>query len=327
MRLFHSSNSFLLFLLSTVVVTSALTVVIPPSNLLPNPNALPSGTHATLTSIPSSTQSKSGHVSPHSLTAPLTRSATFIFQNLDCTGKPESYLLDVRSAEYVFTPYRVDVAADGTVLGIWETFRGNPWENRGAERYVLDAASVNAAKLPEVAVDAKVLARRGFYEERPKCEYFWEGETFCMKYTCCFQDAYGSILLVSPLSLFKNPMILLALVALGFTFGMPKLMENSKFNIITISLRDAIIYVFIAHASLTHISPVDPEMRAEFEKHSRASPISGATRSAMAGGGAPGNFDFAGWMAGAHPRPVGPEPAALQGVATGREGGNVRRRG
>ncbi|KAB8214291.1 hypothetical protein BDV33DRAFT_36968 [Aspergillus novoparasiticus] len=300
MRLFHSSTSSLLFLLSTVVVTSALTVVIPPSNLLPNPNALPSGTHATLTSIPSSTQSKSSHVSPHSLTAPLTRSATFIFQNLDSTGKPESYLLDVRSAEYVFTPYRVDVAADGTVLGIWETFRGNPWENRGAERYVLDATSVNAAKLPEVAVDAKVLARRGFYEEKPK---------------------------FSPLSLFKNPMILLALVALGFTFGMPKLMENSKFNIITISLRDAIIYVFIAHASLTHISPVDPEMRAEFEKHSRASPISGATRSAMAGGGAPGNFDFAGWMAGAHPRPAGPEPAALQGVATGREGGNVRRRG
>jgi hypothetical protein len=34
---------------------------------------------------------------------------------------------------------------------------------------------------------------------------------------------------VSPLSLLKNPMILLALVALGFTFGMPKLMENSAY--------------------------------------------------------------------------------------------------
>ena len=33
--------------------------------------------------------------------------------------------------------------------------------------------------------------------------------------------------IVSPLALFKNPMILMALVALGFTFGMPKLMENS----------------------------------------------------------------------------------------------------
>ena len=35
---------------------------------------------------------------------------------------------------------------------------------------------------------------------------------------------------VSPLSLLKNPMILLAVVALGFTFGMPKLMENSTFS-------------------------------------------------------------------------------------------------
>ncbi|GAB1202225.1 hypothetical protein APSETT445_000836 [Aspergillus pseudonomiae] len=298
MRLFRFSTSSLLALLSSVVVTSALTVVIPPSNLLPNPNALPSGTHATLTSIPPSTQSKTGHVSPHSLTAPLTRSATFILQDLDSTGKPESYLLDIRSAEYVFTPYRVDVAADGTVLGVWETFRGNPWENRGAERYVLDATSVDAAKLSEVVVEAKVLARRGFYEERSKCEHPWEGGVFSVKYACCFQDAHGFIDLVSPLALFKNPMILLALVALGFTFGMPKLMEN-----------------------------MDPEMRAEFEKHSRASPISGATRSAITGGGAPGNFDFAGWMAGAHPKPAGSEPAGLQGVATGREGGNARRRG
>ena len=35
--------------------------------------------------------------------------------------------------------------------------------------------------------------------------------------------------IVSPLSLFQNPMILLAVAALGLTFGMPKLMENSAF--------------------------------------------------------------------------------------------------
>lgn len=35
------------------------------------------------------------------------------------------------------------------------------------------------------------------------------------------------VLAVSPLSLVKNPMILLAIVALVFTLGMPKLMENS----------------------------------------------------------------------------------------------------
>ena len=32
---------------------------------------------------------------------------------------------------------------------------------------------------------------------------------------------------VSPLTLLKNPMILLALVAMVFAFGMPKLMQNS----------------------------------------------------------------------------------------------------
>jgi hypothetical protein len=104
------------------------------------------------------------------LSAPLTRSATFVFRNLESTEKPESYLLDIRSAEYVFAPYRVDIAADGTVLGVWETFRGNPWDNRGAERYVLDAATADAARSSDVTVEAKVLARRGFYEERSTCE-------------------------------------------------------------------------------------------------------------------------------------------------------------
>ena len=32
---------------------------------------------------------------------------------------------------------------------------------------------------------------------------------------------------VSPLSLLKNPMILIAIVGLGFVFGMPYLLDNS----------------------------------------------------------------------------------------------------
>ena len=35
---------------------------------------------------------------------------------------------------------------------------------------------------------------------------------------------------VSPLSFLKNPMILMAVVSMGLMFGMPKLMENSKFH-------------------------------------------------------------------------------------------------
>jgi hypothetical protein len=70
-------------------------------------------------------------------------------------------------------------------------------------------------------------------------------------------------------------------------------------------------------------------MRAEFEKQQRASPISGATGRAMAGGGAPGNFDLAGWMAGATQRqPAEADSGASRGAATGREtGGTTRRRG
>ncbi|PWY86333.1 hypothetical protein BO94DRAFT_77561 [Aspergillus sclerotioniger CBS 115572] len=260
-----SLSLFLVALLSTpALATSALTITIPPSNLLPNPNILPAGTHATLTTL---TTTENNH---RILTAPLTRSATFLFHHLPASTKPESYLLDIRSPEYVFAPLRVDVAADGSLLGIWETFRGNPWDNRGAEKFIVDATAATS----DMTVDAKVMARKGFYEERSK---------------------------FSPMALFKNPMILMALVALGFTFGMPKLMEN-----------------------------MDPEMRAEFEKQSRSSPISGATRSAMTGGGTPGNFDLAGWMAGATPRPApGAEAAATSGGATtGREsGGASRRRG
>ncbi|KAE8147940.1 hypothetical protein BDV25DRAFT_25142 [Aspergillus avenaceus] len=273
MYILHRFSVFsliLFFATNAPGVSSALTVTIPPSSLLPNPNVLSASTQATLTSLPSSAWLKDGNSDSYSLTAPLTRSATFVFQKFESTEEPESYLLDIRSAEYIFTSYRVDISADGTIMGIWETFRGNPWDNRGVEKFVADASTTNAVKSTDVAIEAKVMARRSFYEERSK---------------------------FSPLTLFKNPMILLALVALGFTFGMPKLMEN-----------------------------MDPEMRAEFEKHSRASPISGATRSAMAGGGAPGNFDFAGWMAGAQPRPAGSESPVSQGATTGREGGSARKR-
>ncbi|KAJ6107911.1 hypothetical protein N7523_009234 [Penicillium sp. IBT 18751x] len=232
------------------IAAASLTVTILPSTLLPHPHSLPANTQATLTTT------------DRVLTASLTRSSTFVFSDIPSSG-PASYLLDIRSGEWVFAPYRVDVAADGTVLGVWETFRGNPWDNRGAEKYVVDVARKAQS---DVVIEAKVVGRRGFYEERAK---------------------------FSPMSLVKNPMILLAIVALGFTLGMPKLMEN-----------------------------MDPEMRAEFEQHSRSSPITGATSNAMAGGG----FDLAGWMAGTSSGPAADADVA-RGDATGRDTGAARRRG
>lgn len=47
------------------------------------------------------------------------------------------------------------------------------------------------------------------------------------------------VMLVSPLSLLKNPMILIALVAMAFMFGMPKLMENSPFTLLVHVFSDA----------------------------------------------------------------------------------------
>ncbi|KAL2863466.1 uncharacterized protein BJX67DRAFT_257178 [Aspergillus lucknowensis] len=264
------STLSLLFLLVNPTLCSKLTITIPPSTILPNPHSLPADTHATLTSAALSGPLK----------APLTNAATFVFSGLTASDYKDpqqddlsgSYLLDIRSSEYVFAPLRVDLDAAGFVVGVWETFRGNEWGNRGVEKFnsAGDGAASSQRKADAV-VDARVVARKGFYEAR---------QTF------------------SPLSLLKNPMILLALVALAFTFGMPKLMEN-----------------------------MDPEMRAEFEKQSRASPISGA-QSAIAGGG-PGNFDLAGWMAGAAPRGTTPVPGSGgpgAGAASGRENRTARRR-
>jgi hypothetical protein len=122
-------------------------------------------------------------------------------------------------------------------------------------------------------------------------------------------------------------MILMAIVALVLTLGMPKLMENSTcfypqfltYSLFSTSRKSHTISVPLTnHPAL--LFTVDPEMRAEFEQQSRASPITGATTNAMTGGG----FDLAGWMAGTAPNPM----TSAEG-ATGRETttGSARKRG
>ena len=155
------SLSALVLLGLSSLASSSLTITIPSSGPLSNPHVLPATSHATLTTLPSGGRD-------HILSASLTRAATFVFDDFPVSEAPESYLLDIRSAGgYVFAPYRVDVAADGSVLGIWETFRGNPWDNRGAEKYVVDVAG---KKKVDIVVEAKVVGRKTFYEERATCE-------------------------------------------------------------------------------------------------------------------------------------------------------------
>lgn len=156
-----------LLLLFPAISTASLTITIPPSTILPNPNSLPPSTHASLTSL-----SNPNANSNYPLTAPLTRSSTFNFPKVDSASTPESFLLDIRSPGYVFAPFRVDVASDGSILGVWETFRGNSWDNRGPEKFVADSDS---AGRKEVTVSAKVVARRKFFEERATCTSFLSG--------------------------------------------------------------------------------------------------------------------------------------------------------
>lgn len=69
-----------------------------------------------------------------------------------------------------------------------------------------------------------MLGKREFYEERPKCRLH-DHELKGTRLLMFILDGNT----VSPLSLFKNPMILLAVFALAMTFGMPYLIDNSMF--------------------------------------------------------------------------------------------------
>lgn len=208
---------------------ASLKIQIPPSNILTNPNTLPASTHATLTS---------GQEAP--IQAPLRRGNFIEFHDLPVAG---SYLLDIFAHDFTFAQYRVDIAADNTISGIYETYRGTQWSDHGMQ-LVAEPAST-------ATIQAKVLSKKSFYEVR-------QG--------------------FNPMSLLKNPMILLGVVAMGLTFGMPKLMEN-----------------------------MDPEMKAEFEEMQKSGPVGGimgAMQGQSSGGGA-ANFDLASYMAGAQQKPEG----------------------
>ena len=133
MRFSYSSVLFSLLALSSNALSAAssLTVALPSSVRI---GSLPSSTYATLTTI-------SQPNGP--LKAPLSHLSTFVFNDISLptasTGseKPISYLLDIHSKSHVFAPYRVDVSSEtGKIIGVWGTYRGNPWDNKGAEKII-----------------------------------------------------------------------------------------------------------------------------------------------------------------------------------------------
>lgn len=222
---------------------ASLRIQIPPSNLLPNPNALPASTHATLTSS-----------SSPQLRAVLRKGNFLEFPEIPATG---SYLLDIYSRDYVFAPYRIDISStDATathISGAYETYRGTQWSDHGVP------LTPNDRPTDDLTISAKVLARKNFYEQR-------QG--------------------FNALSLLKNPMILMGVVAMAFTFGMPKLMEN-----------------------------MDPEMKAEYEEMQKKGPASAIGRAMQAGGGGGGGspadgFDLAGFLAGNQAKSSSSQPSS-----------------
>ncbi|MCJ1465341.1 hypothetical protein MMC07_003959 [Pseudocyphellaria aurata] len=100
----------------------------------------------------------------------------------------------------------------------------------------------------------------------------------------------------SPMSLLKNPMILIAVLGFGFIVGMPYLLDS-----------------------------MDPETRAEFEEQQKKSILN----TGASGGNPLQNFDMAAWMAG---KTSGASTSSSSGggrrdgEARG-EGGKIRRRG
>jgi len=212
-------------LLSTTTSAATVSLMIPPSPQIPNPAVLPPSTHATLTALGVE----------HS--APITIDNTFVFRNVT----PGSYLADVYCATHGFAPLQVDVTSkkndknDGVEVNVWETFRGHDWDNKGEQIRPTTAGG---------PFPVKVLGSKVYYMERGGCKFSshflslflfpiamisWVKSQRQIKSIAKLTRIQFNVI-VSILSILKNPMILMGLVSLALFVGMPKLVENSTFH-------------------------------------------------------------------------------------------------
>ncbi|KAI9716924.1 MAG: hypothetical protein M1812_005073 [Candelaria pacifica] len=107
----------LFFSFPLLLNAASLTAFIPSSPQIPSFSALPASTTASLETLGAS------------YTTSLTRNGRFTFRNIT-SG---SYLLTVHCRTFAFAPLRVDVASDD-VVEVWQTFRGNEWDNKGEKK-------------------------------------------------------------------------------------------------------------------------------------------------------------------------------------------------
>jgi len=145
----------------------------------------------------------------------------------------------VHCPTYAFAPLRLDVVVPResaeVKVGAWETFRGNDWDNKGPAVPVTTAgAGGNGGTGTVVMVDVRVVGAKGYFMERSSCTFLFVLFVFPGSALCMAEeeiDTDSSLLkIVSVLSIFKNPIILLSMVSMALFFGMPKLVENSKFS-------------------------------------------------------------------------------------------------
>ncbi|TQS36329.1 hypothetical protein Golomagni_03226 [Golovinomyces magnicellulatus] len=147
---------------------------------------LPPSTHATLTTL------------SQTYSAPLSTRGNFNFKNVS-SG---SYLLEVYCHSFSFAPLRVDVREEGYSLDdleyvqVWNTFRGNEWENKGE---IVNVIKEEEGTSKRYSFEVQLLATKKYIMERPG---------------------------FSPLNMLKNPMILMAILTMVVVFGMPYLMDN-----------------------------------------------------------------------------------------------------
>ena len=156
---------------TTTTLPPLLTLVLPPTQALHKPQSLPARTFATLTTT------------NLTLTATFTRASTFEFRD----PPPGNYLCEVWTNSYVFVPMRVDVSMlpagddagssngkEDTVrsrsltkrVDVWQTFRGNEWDNKGE---LLGSGTMEQGG---AQVNVGVLGVRDFYEVRQGCERY-----------------------------------------------------------------------------------------------------------------------------------------------------------
>lgn len=102
-----------------------------------------------------------------------------------------SHLLTLHARDHSFSPARIDV--DGESIRASVTFRGNEWGNLGP--------AMGNSTDGQLMIEMRPTGKKDFYQRR-------EG--------------------FNVLSIFRNPMILMAVFSGALVFGMPYLMDNSE---------------------------------------------------------------------------------------------------